>query len=174
MILQRRNHFFSCWKTFFLVITKAGGNSMRPMCIPVHGPRDTKELRCSFIPGSFPPCCDSGAPQQRLPVLEVMLLLKSSKLHSKSWRANPRGKGAEHVFATCKRSGRVLWLRMQEADTLLRLNQGDPTRVKLNITKIYLSVRSIRLGNNCRREIMKAPFLETFKTEQVKTPENIL
>lgn len=63
---------------------------------------------------------------------------------------------------------------MQEADTLLRLNQGDPTRVKLNIKKIYLSVRSIRLGNNCRREIMKAPFLETFKTEQVKTPENIL
>ena len=63
---------------------------------------------------------------------------------------------------------------MQEVDTVLRVNQGDSIGVKLNITKIYLSVRSIRLGNNCRREILKAPFLETFKTEQVKTPENIL
>lgn len=46
-----------------------------------------------------------------------------------------------------------------------KVNQGDTAGMKLSITKIYLSVRSIRLGNNCRREIMEAPFLETFKTE---------
>lgn len=59
-------------------------------------------------------------------------------------------------------------------NVVFRVNQGDLIGVIPNIPKIYLSVRSIMLENNCRRQIMKTPFLETSKTEQVKTLENIL
>lgn len=56
------------------------------------------------------------------------------------------------------------------------VNQGNPVGMKLSITKIYLSVRSIRLGINCRKdcENCESLFLKTFKTEQFKTLENIL
>lgn len=57
---------------------------------------------------------------------------------------------------------------------VFRVNQGDLIGVIPNIQKIYLSVRSIMLEIKCRREIMKTPFFETLKTEQVKTLENIL
>lgn len=43
------------------------------------------------------------------------------------------------------------------------VNQGNPVGMKLSITKIYLSVRSIRLGINCRKEIVKAYFLRLLK-----------
>lgn len=46
---------------------------------------------------------------------------------------------------------------------VFRVNQGNPIGMKLSITKIYLSVRSIRLGINCRKEIVKAYFLRLLK-----------
>jgi len=32
---------------------------------------------------------------------------------------------------------------------VFRVNEGDPIATKQSITKMYLNVRSIRLGNNC-------------------------
>lgn len=34
---------------------------------------------------------------------------------------------------------------------VFRVNEGDPIALKLSITKMYLNVRSIRLGNNRRK-----------------------
>lgn len=72
VILQRRTHFFCCWKTVFLVIAKAGGNSRRLTRITVNGPRDAEELRHNSVLRSFPLHCDSGVQQQWLQGLDTM------------------------------------------------------------------------------------------------------